>query len=86
MIRVRSRGEMDITTVFGTVVVGSNPAESTVLTQLIHSEPLICLFTEIGRVATMAPTRVWFNGRTRPCQGRGESSILSTRTNSKPCN
>lgn len=25
----RSRGEMDITTVFGTVVGGSNPSEST---------------------------------------------------------
>lgn len=25
----RSRGEMDITTVFGTVILGSNPGEST---------------------------------------------------------
>lgn len=75
MIRVRSRGEMDITTVFGTVVVGSNPAESTNVHPL---EPR--LFTEMIIIATMAPTRVWFNGRTRPCQGRGESSILSTRT------
>ena len=29
MILLRSRGEMDITTVFGTVIEGSNPPEST---------------------------------------------------------
>ncbi len=29
MISERSRGEMDITTVFGTVIEGSNPPEST---------------------------------------------------------
>ena len=29
IISARARGEMDITTVFGTVVVGSNPAERT---------------------------------------------------------
>ena len=26
------------------------------------------------------PLRVWFSGRTRPCQGRDGSSILPTRT------
>ena len=25
--------------------------------------------------------RVWFNGKTKPCQGLVESSILSTRSN-----
>ena len=28
----------------------------------------------------MTALRGWFSGRTRPCQGRDESSILSTRT------
>ena len=30
--------------------------------------------------------RVWFSGRTRPCQGRDSGSIPGTRTNTKESN
>lgn len=66
MMFVRTRGEMDIIPVFGTVVVGSNPAGCT-LFFLLHT--LYCF-----------SSRVWFSGRMRPCQGRDGSSILPTRT------
>ena len=65
--RQRPDGEMDITTDFGSVILGSNPGRGT---------------TGKGtmRRATILAERIWFSGRTRPCQGRDGSSILPIRT------
>ena len=78
-IASRPRGEMDITTVFGTVVGGSNPSEGTFSLENLKS----------GVNALYYPSsllnvhlRASFSGRTRPCQGRDGSSILPARTTS----
>ena len=69
IVLVRSCGEMDITTVFGTVVPGSSPGGST------RKLDDCC--------ASISSERIWFSGKTRPCQGRVGSSILPIRTNCK---
>ena len=71
----RSRGEMDIIPVFGTVVGGSNPSEST----SFLAKSIEVSYTEFVRFCEER-MRVWFSGRMRPCQGRDGSSILPTRT------
>lgn len=66
MVHIGPCGEMDITTVFGTVVLGSSPGGGT------RREGKGC--------AMMPDKRIWFSGKTRPCQGRVGSSILPIRT------
>ena len=63
-----SCSEMDITTVFGTVVPGSSPGGST------GKEGNYCA------IIVPCHLRIWFSGKTRPCQGRVGSSILPIRT------
>ena len=76
---IRPRGEMDITTVFGTVVGGSNPSEGT--KSFVKSKSALyspdCFLIIVMRVS--------FSGRTRPCQGRDGSSILPARTYVRYC-
>ena len=68
-MQIRPDGEMDITTVFGTVVPGSSPGRGTKLLEI-----------ESGDVVSCRLARVWFNGRTSGCQSDDGSSILPTRT------
>ena len=67
---------MDITTVFGTVVPGSSPGGGTKV-------------NDTGKEGKshdrMCETRIWFSGRTRPCQGRDGSPILPIRTEFDSC-
>ncbi len=69
---------MDITSVFGTAVGGSNPSGSTD----ISDEAGFCLEkNKSSYIMLRIEMRAWFSGRTRPCQGRDGSSILPARTN-----
>lgn len=73
---MRPRGEMDITSVFGTAVGGSNPSEGTY--RFVKNYYYGILYGQYFKFESCQ--RVSFSGRTRPCQGRGGSSILPTRT------
>lgn len=87
-VRIRLCGEMDITTVFGTVVPGSSPGGGTqyfftspqASTQLHARRLLLC----VPEYESMRRRRIWFSGKTRPCQGRVGSSILPIRTKTTP--
>ena len=52
---------MDITTVFGTVIAGSNPAESNNFAELLISAILFPI--ELAIICCQLAKRVWFSGK-----------------------
>jgi hypothetical protein len=76
---------MDITSVFGTDVPGSSPGGGT-SKKSKRRRKRKKQGSELDSIqkglihAIMLFERIWFSGKTRPCQGRVGSSILPIRT------